>query len=103
MFKSLVTVELTILSSLLVKDRYGLEIIKTIKEDAGKTISIGGLYTTLNRLEKKGYVKGYNGKTTSDRGGNRRKYFKLTGLGSRALKDVQTTLTSLWGKAAYAK
>ena len=46
--------EVRVLSSLLFREKYGLEIIKTVKEETGKSISLGGLYTTMHRLEKKG-------------------------------------------------
>ncbi len=94
--------EVTVLSALLFKEKYGLEIIESIKEETGDNISLGGLYTTLNRLEKKGYVKGRWGEATAERGGNRRKYYRLTGAGERVLRDVNATLTVLW-KGAFQK
>jgi DNA-binding PadR family transcriptional regulator len=89
--------ELYILSALSSRELYGLEIIKRVKEDSGKEISLGGLYTTMNRLEKKGYVKNRWGESTSEREGNRRKYYKITASGQTVLNNEKNSLGSLWG------
>jgi PadR family transcriptional regulator, regulatory protein PadR len=88
--------ELRVLSTLMGKEKYGLEIIQFVKDETGKELSLGGLYTTLHRLEKKGYVKGRHGEATAERGGNRRKYYKLTGTGQKVLADARQSLSPLW-------
>jgi len=88
--------ETRILSALLFGEKYGLEIIATLKKETGKGISLGGLYTTMHRLEKKGFVKSRWGESTAERGGNRRKYYRLTGTGERVLRDVKQSLSPLW-------
>ncbi len=88
--------ETRIMTALAFGEKYGLKIIASIKKDTGKSISLGGLYTTLHRLEKKGYLKSHWGETTAERGGNRRRYYKLTGSGKKILKEVRETLTPLW-------
>jgi PadR family transcriptional regulator, regulatory protein PadR len=89
--------ELRVLSTLMGKEKYGLEIIRFVKDETGKELSLGGLYTTLHRLEKKGYVNGRHGEATAERGGNRRKYYKLTGTGQKVLADARQSLSPLWG------
>ena len=88
--------EARIMSALVFGEKYGLEIIDSIEKDTGKTISLGGLYTTLHRLEKKGYLKSRWGEATAERGGNRRRYYKLTGKGEKALREVRESLAPLW-------
>ncbi len=87
--------EIQILQILLGRDKYGLEIIKRVKEDTGRKMSLGGLYTTMHRLEKKGYVKSRWGETTPERKGNRRKYYCLTGAGRKSLQAVRQSLSPL--------
>jgi len=91
--------ELKALSALIRKDMYGLEIMKTINQDdeVKKAMYLGSLYNLMNRLEKKGFTESYWGEETSERGGNRRRYYKITGAGEMALKKEQLTLTKLWG------
>ena len=87
--------ELKILSALYGQDRYGLEIVETIKESGGN-LFLGSLYNIASRLEKKGFIESYWGDENSDRGGNRRKYFKITGKGQQAVSEAQSTFASLW-------
>lgn len=88
--------EARIMSALIFGEKYGLEIIDSVEKDTGKPISLGGLYTTLHRLEKKGYLKSRWGEATAERGGNRRRYYKLTGTGEKVLREVRESLAPLW-------
>ena len=88
--------EARILSVLLSKEKYGLEIVDSLEKETGKGTSLSGLYPTLHRLEKKGFIKGRWGESTAERGGNRRRYYRLTGSGEQALKEVRISLTPLW-------
>jgi PadR family transcriptional regulator, regulatory protein PadR len=51
-----------------------------------RDVSLGSVYTTLDRLEHKGLVESWYGGKTEDRGGRAKRYFKITGAGSRALR-----------------
>ena len=93
--KELTMNELKILSTLVGQDRYGLEIVDVVKE-SGSTIFIGGLYNIMKRLEKHGFAESYWGEETAERGGNRRKYFKITGKGEQAVLEAQASFISLW-------
>ncbi|ASF48520.1 PadR family transcriptional regulator [Methylovulum psychrotolerans] len=64
---------------------YGVEIKNNIKERIDKDISVGALYTTLDRLENKGLVKAELGEATEERGGRAKKYFQVTALGQKTL------------------
>jgi PadR family transcriptional regulator PadR len=89
-----------LLTVMLHRELYGLEIIKAIKESTkGKRrIGFGSLYPTLHQLEKKGMVKSRWGEgTPAERGGARRKYYKITGLGQAALREAEQIRTSLAG------
>lgn len=88
--------EARILSVLLSKEKYGLEIVESLKKETGEGTPLSGLYPTLHRLEKKGFIKGRWGESTAERGGNRRRYYRLTGSGEKALKEVRISLTPLW-------
>lgn len=88
--------ELKVLSALILKEKYGLEIIKSLKEDANTTVYLGSLYNILSRLQKKGLVTCRWGEDTPERGGNRRKYYNLTGLGEKVLREEQYSFSKLW-------
>lgn len=67
---------------------YGVPIRHEISRRTGKDVSVGALYTTLDRLERKGYISSRMGEPTAERGGKAKKYFKIEALGSRAIKST---------------
>ena len=66
---------------------YGVTIRREISERTGREVSIGSIYTALHRLEKRGFVRGWMGDPTSQRGGRRKRYYELRPAGARALSD----------------
>ena len=88
--------ELKVLQVLLYGEVYGLEIIEKLKTKQDVKISLGGLYTTLHRLEKKKLVKSRWGEATSETGGNRRKYYNLTAKGENVVLQARDDLKLLW-------
>ena len=66
---------------------HGAEIIGEIEERTGKTVAPGALYTVLDRLEAKGFVRSWIGDSTPERGGRRRKVYELLPAGALELRD----------------
>lgn len=66
---------------------HGAEIAEAIGEATGRTVSPGALYTVLDRLEAKGYVQSWTGDSTPQRGGRRRKVYKLLPEGACELRS----------------
>lgn len=89
-----------ILTVLLGRELYGLEILDQLNLDRPITLKFGSLYPALNRLEKKGLVTWQWGDEVDESGGARRKYYKVTGLGARSLRDVQKYRAALAQRAA---
>jgi PadR family transcriptional regulator, regulatory protein PadR len=78
-----------VLTVLLGRELYGLEILDQLNPDRPSPMSFGSLYPALNRLEKKGLISWRWGDEQEESGGARRKYYKVTGLGATALREVQ--------------
>ena len=74
-------------------DAYGMEVRQEIEERTGREISYGAVYTTLDRLEQKGYVAHRLGEATPERGGRAKKYFRALPAGRQALRATQHALT----------
>ena len=64
---------------------YGITIRDEIERHTDRVISIGAVCTTPGRMGKKGYVSCRIGAPTSERGGRRKKYYKLETSGGQAL------------------
>lgn len=74
------------------------EVAALLESDAGRTVSRGALYTTLNRLEKKGLVRWQVEPASSDsvgRGAYLKRRFELTEEGMEALRVTQEALSNL--------
>jgi len=83
---------MAILSTLVVQERYGLDIVRTLR-DKGQVISLAGLYTTLMRLERDGLVTSrWGDEKAAVRQGARRRYYSITGLGERALRQTKAVV-----------
>ena len=84
------SVELLILSILDEESRHGYEIGKLIELRSGGRLQflVSSLYPMLCRMEKKGWI---TGRWVEKVGQRRRRYYKLTSEGRRALADEQET------------
>jgi PadR family transcriptional regulator PadR len=64
---------------------YGVEIRRAIAETTGRNVSAGAVYTTLSRLESRGFVASSMGETAPERTGQRRRYYRVLPEGAAAL------------------
>jgi DNA-binding PadR family transcriptional regulator len=76
---------------------YGVTIRREIAERTGRDVSYGAVYTTLERLERKGYVSSRVGEPTPKRGGRAKKYFRIEAPGINALNETRDTIASMGG------
>jgi len=77
-------------------EAYGVTIRQEIETRTGRDIAIGALYTSLDRLEKKGYLRSTMSDPTALRGGRSRRYFTLTAAGALALRQARERLARMW-------
>jgi PadR family transcriptional regulator len=74
---------------------YGIAIQQEIAAHAERYPSLGAVYSTLTRLEQKGYVSGREGEPTPTRGGRRKKLYVVEAAGQRALRDSLSAIQAL--------
>ena len=72
---------------------YGATIRQEIKAATGTACSIGALYTTLDRLERKGLLKTAMGEATPQRGGRAKREVTVTATGIKAAKEFYEAVT----------
>lgn len=78
-------------------EAYGMTVRQAVEEATKDFTSIGAVYTTLERLEKKGFVKSWAGEATLERGNRVKRYFKIEGAGIDALRDKEQARKTLIG------
>jgi PadR family transcriptional regulator PadR len=66
-------------------DAYGVTIREEIARRTGREVSQGAVYTALNRLADRGFVRSRLADGSPERGGRRRKYYMLEPAGARVL------------------
>lgn len=76
-------------------EAYGVPIRAEIAERTGREPSAGALYTTLERLEKKGFLRSRTGEPTPQRGGRAKRYYNLTASGIAAIARAQRALRNM--------
>lgn len=75
---------------------YGVAVIREIGARAGRSVSRGALYVTLDRLEDKGLLRSRQGSATPERGGRAKRLLAVTAAGRRALKQSRNALLEMW-------
>jgi PadR family transcriptional regulator, regulatory protein PadR len=95
--------ELVLLALVRLRDNgYGVTIRREIAERTKRDVSIGAVYTTLDRLVGKGYVSSRMGEATPERGGRAKRFFKIEAPGHRALEQTREAVTRMIGGLAHA-
>ena len=87
-----------VLLAILQLDRaaYGPAISELLERRAGRRVSRGALYSSLDRLQQKGLLEWRIEPATSDRGGHPKRRFEVTQPGLAALRTSRRALINLW-------
>lgn len=92
------SLELTILLAVvrLGEEAHGLAVRRDVSARTRHDYSVGAVYTTLQRLEDKGFVSSRATEPLPVRGGRSRRQFKVTAAGRKALRDAERVAASVW-------
>jgi PadR family transcriptional regulator PadR len=75
---------------------YGVPIRRDLSERLRRTVSVGAVYTALERLEGKGFVSSWTCGATAERGGRAKRFYRVEAPGLRALDAARVTTEKLW-------
>ena len=81
-------------------EAYSVVIAEELEQQTGKNVTTGAVHAALQRLENKGMVTSQMGEATAERGGRRKRIFKVTLAGSRVLHEVKEVRDNLWSRVA---
>ena len=67
---------------------YGMTVRRELVATTGRDVSLGAVYATLDRLERKGWVSSYgvSAAESAERGGRARRFFRVEPSGEAALR-----------------
>ncbi|MEQ9400899.1 MAG: PadR family transcriptional regulator [Longimicrobiales bacterium] len=75
------------------EEAYGAAVGRAIEARTGRDVSPGAIYTALDRMETRGLVASWVGEPTPERGGRRRKHYRVTPEGAvelhRSVRVIQ--------------
>ena len=80
----------------LTSEAYALDIARELDVRAGRSVSRGALYTSLDRLEDKGLLRWKTAPGTQARNGIPRRLYTVTPAGLTALRASRQTLRRMW-------
>ncbi|MGD2071235.1 MAG: helix-turn-helix transcriptional regulator [Gemmatimonadota bacterium] len=75
---------------------FALEVRREIEHSADRKVSRGAFYTTLDRLERKGYVRWTEEEPADGRTAGPVRRFEVTDDGVAALRTSRAALDALW-------
>jgi DNA-binding PadR family transcriptional regulator len=73
-------------------DACGPTLREVVRERTRRVLSPGAIYTGLDRLERRGFVRSRLGEPTPERGGKRKRFYQLHPAGLAALRETQAGL-----------
>ena len=74
---------------------YGVTVRQEIELRTKREVSIGAVYATLDRLERKGHVKSQLGDPTPERGGRSKRFFRVTAKGLAAVDRTRQAIQKM--------
>jgi DNA-binding PadR family transcriptional regulator len=77
-------------------ESYGMAIVQEIHRRTGRDVSVGAVYSALDRMERKGLLTSDTGAPSAERGGRARRLYSLREEGRSALVDARRAYESLW-------
>ena len=77
-------------------DAYAIPILEHIEKNTRRTWTMGTIYIPLYRLTENGFLKSKLANPTKERGGKKKRYYRLTEKGKAALRDLRQIEVDMW-------
>jgi PadR family transcriptional regulator PadR len=77
-------------------EAYGMSVRRELQRTARRSVTIGSVYGTLDRLEAKGLMASWKGEPDPVRGGRARRYFRVERAGEVALAEARARMRRMW-------
>ena len=81
---------------------YGVTIRREIETRTNRRVSMGAVYTTLERMKEKGFVSSRKGEPTAKRGGRAKTYFRIEAPGERAMSRAHQDIGNMASGLSWA-
>ena len=80
----------------LADDAYGVAIHTEIEKAAGREVSMAGVYSALDRLDRQGLLRAWHSEPRAERGGRSRRQYGLTAAGRELVRRERELAMRMW-------
>ena len=87
-----------LITAILYQEAYAVAIKTEIANQSGRKVNISSVHKALYRLEEKGMLQSFMGDPVAKRGGKRRRLFRITPIGKKAMDDSIELRASLYNR-----
>ncbi len=84
------------------EEAYTVSIQQFLEKHTNRSISMGALYTSLERLSKKGFATSEMTNPVAERGGKSKRVYEVTYEGECALREAHDSRLTLWNKFQWS-
>lgn len=77
-------------------DAHGSNIQGLLAEQADREVTLGAIYSALDRAQRKGLSDSWLGEPTPERGGRAKRHYAVTEAGEEALRRSRQVRERLW-------
>jgi len=78
------------------EDAYGVTIGREIEQQGRRPAALASVYSVLERLERRGWVRSEVGDATPERGGRAKRHFRVTGQGLKEVRRARASFINMW-------
>jgi DNA-binding PadR family transcriptional regulator len=76
---------------------YGVSIHEETERVAGRGVSMAGVYSALDRLERQGLTRSWMSEPRASQGGRARRHYELTAAGRELVRAERDRALRMWG------
>lgn len=77
----------------------GGDVYDALVAATGRDVSVAAVHITLRRMEEKGWVEVRSTDPPPERGGKKRRHYRLSPAGADVLREQRADYDRLWGRA----
>ena len=81
-------------------EAHGSNVQALLAEQAGREVTLGAIYSALDRAQRKDMADSWLGQPTAERGGRAKRHYAVTEVGEEALRESRQVRERLWSEAA---
>ena len=85
-----------LLAAAMQEEAYAVSIRREYERRTFNEISVPAIHTVLKRLEEKGLLKSYDSPPTKERGGRKKRIYKITNAGYQLVSELKSQREAIW-------